>query len=262
MTMKRILMAAICAVAVAAVAAEGAKPARTGRPRGMSKPSGGIVEKAYSGKVIRVFDARRDADAGKFAETVRNIRWSAQLPVEAAKCELADGECPLAKAGELRATQGVGAAVLVLESDKLPIVLASPDARWAILNVRVLRRDRPEAEVYEKRVAKMLWNALAHALGAGASGAGGTALSPFSTLNELDSITYIDVGPLTHNAMIDLAATAGVRLIYFATYRTACQQGWAPKPDTEERQKIWDEVKSEKERGPANALQLKLPARQ
>ena len=61
---------------------------------------------------------------------------------------------------------------------------------------------------------------------------------------------------MQHNAMVDRLEKRDVKMIKVGTYRTACQQGWAPPPDTDERRTIWQEVNSEKERGPVNGLKI------
>ena len=47
---------------------------------------------------------------------------------------------------------------------------------------------------------------------------------------------------MAHNALIEVAATRGIGMISFASYRTACQQGWAPAPTNDAQRTIWQEV--------------------
>jgi len=39
-------------------------------------------------------------------------------------------------------------------------------------------------------------------------------------------------------------------------YLKACQEGWAPVPTNDYQKAVWERVRSEKERGPANGLRI------
>ena len=239
--MKKLLVASVVALTSAVVLAQ-AQAVRKVRPRGRAKQSGGIVEQAYSGKLLTVCNGLADLENGKLAGAIRKIRYGSMLPVELRSASLKTGACPLAAADELAGRPGVGAAVLIADDGRLPIVLASPDRSWAILNVHALRADGPDEGKLAGRIEKALWNAVARSIGAGGSSLVGTALSHYSSVEGLDAIRLAGVGPDAHNAMIDLAEAHGIRPIRFAGYRTACQQGWAPAPTNDAQRAIWDEV--------------------
>ena len=44
-----------------------------------------------------------------------------------------------------------------------------------------------------------------------------------------------------------------------ATYKKACEEGWAPAPTNEFQKAIFDQVKADKERGPTNPITIKPP---
>lgn len=67
-------------------------------------------------------------------------------------------------------------------------------------------------------------------------------LVPFTSLKELDRIPVLQPCPEPFNKMIDSAKAYGINTIAIATYRTACQQGWAPAPTNDVQKAIWDEV--------------------
>ena len=54
-------------------------------------------------------------------------------------------------------------------------------------------------------------------------------------------------------------ASAGVTPLRKTIYRKACQEGWAPAPTNEYQKAIWDKVRSEKERGPTNPIEIPMP---
>lgn len=223
--------------AFAAFAADGSTPRKV-RPRGMAKQSGGIVERAYKGKVLRIYNAQNAVPFDIVSKATMETRLSAQLPIEAVSHDSTDA-ATIAGAAKLANAENVGAAVVIIDAPGQPIILSSPDGRWAILNINGIGSDPKKIE---PRFGKLLWNAVAHALGAGSTGDKGCVLRGFNTIQDLDSIIAMNPSPMAHNAMIEVAATRGIGMISFASYRTACQQGWAPSPTNDVQRTIWKEV--------------------
>lgn len=224
------------------------------RPARLTKPSGGLVERAIPGKTVRVVDAQGTFPHEIVETAARGVRLRSLLPlvVETGRTSADEGMWRMASS----AAADAGVAVLVVDDTSLPLVVASPDARWAIANVAALRGMSEHAEV---RLEKLLWNAVARALGTGAAGDGGV-IAPFSGVTGLDALPDLP-GPASHNALMDAARVQGIGLIKLATYRTACEEGWAPAPTNDVQRAIWEHVRSEKERGPSNALRIVPKAR-
>lgn len=151
------LMIALCA-ATTLFALDNAKPHR-GRPRGMAKPSGGIVEKSYAGNILRVFNTQKAIPASAVLDLTQKIRWTSLIPVELGTGDASQEECPLKMANALVSQSKVGAGVLILEKEGLPMFLTSPDSRWAILNVSPLTADSPDSETLIRRFTKVYWSA-------------------------------------------------------------------------------------------------------
>ena len=236
--MKSKLLLITTMIAALTILAADATTPRKVRPRGMAKPSGGIVERAYKGKVLRVYNAQKTVASDLVATAAYETRLSAQLPIEVVGLDSADA-ATIAGATKLANAENVGAAVVITDAPSQAIILSSPDSRWAILNVSGIGSD---AKKVESRFRKLLWNTVAHALGAGSTGDKGCVLRGFNTIQELDSIAATNPSPMAHNAMIEVAATRGIGMITFATYRTACQQGWAPQPTNDVQTTIWNEI--------------------
>ncbi|MGN0847138.1 MAG: hypothetical protein ACI4RA_07120 [Kiritimatiellia bacterium] len=229
-----IAFVALCAMCAVAVEMQGRI-----RPRRASRPSGGIVEKARAGNAIHVVNAQSVVPGDVVERIAGEIRRASQLPVDVRAGTVGDGGDPISAAAVCTKAGGVGAAVLVVSDGKLPMIVSSPDGRWAILNVGPIASDAPRAE---GRFRTLLWNAVAWAIGAGRGGDRASVLAPFSGLAELDAVSARDSGPVDHNRMVDVAAGLGIKLVTFASYRTACAQGWAPLPTNEVQKAIWDEV--------------------
>ena len=241
------------AAACAACAAQGEARARTARRP--AAPSGGLVERAGAGLAVRVADAQRTLPHAMVEAAARGVRLRSLLRVEAsAPADAPSGAegCLRLAASEARA-DGAGAAVLVADCPSLPLVVASPDGRWAVANVSSLAGCPPD--VAAARLSRLLWNAAARAIGAGGSGHGGGVLAPFRSAGDLDALPDVP-GPMQHNALMDAASACGIGRVTVATYRAACAQGWAPEPTNAVQQAIWDEVRSGRERGPARALRI------
>ena len=48
----------------------------------------------------------------------------------------------------------------------------------------------------------------------------------------------------------------GVTSSVMTTYKSACEQGWAPAPTNDVQKAIWERAKSDKERGPTNPIRI------
>ena len=79
--MKRTILAMAAALVAAFAVADDAPKAKRGRPKGRN-PSGGIVEKAYAGNVIRAFNAQAVIPADKVATLTLQMRYETIVPFE------------------------------------------------------------------------------------------------------------------------------------------------------------------------------------
>lgn len=238
--MKTLILIALAVFGVAASASE-AQPRRT-RPSGKSTPSGGIVEKPYSGNVLRIASVQTKVPLAQIQPMVQQMRWTSLLPFEVCDGAKYAGVAPIVAADQLASEDGVGAAVLIVEDDSLPMTLVAPEKRWTILNIKPLLADAPAEERIEERFTKMLWCAVARTLGAGYSGYKPCVLVPFTSLSALDHNPVTKPCPEPFNKMIDTGAVYGIKTITIASYRDACRRGWAPVPTNDVQKAIWDEV--------------------
>ena len=243
--MKKLLVViTIAAVAAASLAADAVnqKPRRR-PPKGRGgRASGGIVEKAYTGKVFRILNAQTDYAGEPLMKLTKDIRHTALLPIECVQGEVPAGKCPFDVAEQLVATTNVGAGVIVVNDAKLPILTIAPDRRWGILNVTPAKADNPTPEKFAKRFNKLYWNVIARTLGAGTSSYPGCVLTPFSDMSQLDAIAATQPCPEPFNKMIDTGKKYGIGIISIASYRMACEKGWAAAPTNDVQKAIWDEV--------------------
>ena len=206
-----------------------------------SRPSGGLVEKAYSGNVFRVYNAQNSIPENDIVRMTREMRINTHLPIE---CTIAKikGEVTLSNIISLvKSSEGVGASAILVNSDKLPVIMFSPDQRWGILNITPLMVDNPSKEKFFKsRSRKMIIKAMSLLMGGGSSQFPGNIMNT-ATIRELDMLKEnIPVD------MIDYYQTylqkLGVTKMEKTTYLRACKEGWAPAPTNEVQKRVWDKV--------------------
>ena len=217
------------------------RPGRT-RPDAHSKPSGGLVEKPYSGNYFRIVNAQRTVSDEKIRSFVLKMRLETLLPFESQLGEPIGAEAARQAAESLVGEARVGAGFVVVDDPERNTHIDSAEGCWAVLNIAPLKTDSPEAKTLETRCAKMLWRAAARTLGVGYSAHDPSVLKPFSTLAELDANLEMKPSPDGSNAMLRNAAEYGMTPLTIASYRTACRNGWAPAPTNDVQRTIWDEI--------------------
>ena len=234
--MNRAVVVFVAAALAAAAWCEASGPARR-RPRG--RPSGGLVTKAYTGRRVLVAAGAAAVPAGLVEEALEGVRRTSRLPVFAAEAGGAapgwEGAVAAAK-GLVRG--GAAAAVVVADGGCPAALVAAPDEGWAVLDASALLAGADAARA-RGRMSKGLWRAVAHALGVGgaASCVTGAARAP----GGVDALPA-SPAPDTLNRMVDAAAARGAGLLSFASYRTACEEGWAPAPTNDVQREIWEKV--------------------
>lgn len=249
--MKNLMMILpVAAFALAAVAQEAAKPAETPRApltaeqkaelrrvrreRRLAE-SGGIVERDVQGKSALIVNAQSEVPMSCLDEAAASIRGLVLVKVETATGDPSKKHRP---------TDGHPVVVTVVNDPASDMtILVAPEQNWATLNVRLLLRDKPSPEVLASRMHKELWRATAMAMGAANSMTQPCLLRQINTLRELDHTKNMLPSPQPINNMIEVADKLGIVRIHRATYRRACQEGWAPAPTNDVQKAIWDQVR-------------------
>ena len=203
------------------------------------KRYGGILRKAgsASGKVL-FLNAQKKVPASALKTALDEIDYSVH-PL----WELKD--VPSVKLSnptdEIRAAGGrIG--VVLAESPDLPALLVAPEAGWAIVNVTPLAKDA-DGDKLAHRVRIELLRAFGLAAGASFMARDPQILRPdIVTPSGLDHVkegSYgIDAGQMIERNI----GYYGVVPWKVATYKQACQEGWAHSPTNEFQKKIWDKV--------------------
>ena len=229
--MKTLMLIVVsCACACACLAESPRKPLTEQERRALvaerarhAKPSGGMVERelAKESKVVALVNSQKVLDAAKVRGLVPKVRLESRIPL-------------------VMDAKDAPAAVELVECDRMPALAVFPEETRAVINVRKLASDGAAEDVVQSRLMKELVRASLMVVGSGET------LSPcyvshITSLAELDALNPEFLAPDTL-MRLGLMGKLGIHRIRAASYRTACQEGWAPAPDTEERKAIWDEI--------------------
>lgn len=196
--------------------------------------SGGLVERNILGKSTLIINAQTAIPIDCVNKAADSIRSLALVKVEVIQGDLTK---------RYRPTPEHPVVISVIDdpgSDTT--ILIAPEQNWATLNVNPLLRDRPAEDIAEARIHKQVWRATAMAMGAANSMTQPCLLRQINNLRELDRTRNMLPSPQPINNMIEVADKLGIVRVHRATYRRACQEGWAPQPTNDVQRKIWNQV--------------------
>ena len=140
---------------------------------------------------------------------------------------------------------GFDVAVFIMDDYSLPVLLAAPDDRWALVNVRKIKEgtkdDALGKRLFALRSRGEIMRAFALACGIGTSSYPGN-LYGVTCVEELDTTnvdaTIMDVVQRCGAWLSKIGVTPERQVMYLR----ACREGWAPAPTNEYQKAIWDKV--------------------
>ena len=233
------LLASIAIVTSATALAAAETNALAAGHAAMAAKAGGMLEKPNSSKGRIVFvNTQNEMPAANIRLAVKSLAdILAKYPVEIV-------EANPAKADELKERFKADIAVIVSAEADAPGLLAAPDEGWAVVNVRALTRnlktEAAKAKFYEARCRKEIMRGFVCAAGGVGSSFPGNIMN-VATVEDLDLceefVPFDKVGVVRQHLK-----ASGVIPSRFATYRTACREGWAPPPTNDVQRAIWDKV--------------------
>lgn len=148
--------------------------------------------------------------------------------------------------------------VYVIDDDSIPTLLAAPEDRWCAVNVRQLSQG-VEKTFFESRVKKELTRAFTLIAGGINSTYPGNCVGPVTKPSDLDKYPDDLLAVDVIARFIPYLSSFGIKPHYQAPYIRAIAEGWALPPTNDVQKAVWDRVKSEKERGPTNAIKIEPP---
>ena len=223
--------------------------------RVQAKKTGGIVRRPGSAKgEFVVVNAQRKVPEEAIAPVVgvldKSIHVQARV-VSAQAVAAGDAKSAIAGAG--------GALGVVLVEGGGPSLLVAPEDGWAVVDVSALAKDSPPPATLAARVRKEALRAFAFVGGGAYVARGEPLMRDVRTVRELDAVGIEQFGIEEIVHLRESVAHYGLVPWQQATYKKACEEGWAPAPANEFQKAIFEQVRADKERGPTNPIAIPPP---
>ena len=198
--------------------------------------SGGIIEKPGAGKGTFLFiDSTRTLTDGMFVRDIKILERTLRVTPKLVKGEPVTAETAGIALKELNAN----AAVFIVDNATYPRLVTASEEGWAIVNVGRLKMGAPSKESLEKRITIEVIRGLAQIFGCGNSG---MSMSPVVSLKDIDDIRHPGFPPNAIKSCHAQMKKLGFEPKVIASYRVACQQGWAPPPTNDVQKAIWNKI--------------------
>lgn len=87
--------------------------------------------------------------------------------------------------------------------------------------------------------------------------------SPLGTVDSPEALDRVITDNMTFDAttmVIRTLTNRGMTQRRKTSYKKACREGWAPAPTNDFQRAVWQAVQAEREKGPAQGLQIAPPA--
>ena len=133
-------------------------------------------------------------------------------------------------------------AVFLAETDCPTTLTIAPEQGFAVVNVKALKKDSPDADTLTRRVRREMGRAMALTVGSGYAIMGGGMLSPAFSLEELDLLPSNALTVETSSAVQRLATERfGFKPLRRTFYVYALKEGWAPPPKGAYQKALWEQ---------------------
>lgn len=226
--MKTLIALASLTFALSSVAADAAKPQRT---VAQPKPQGDVIERIPRTRYVVIRNKQSVFSAGELAAAAETVKLNTYLPIK-----IVGGD-------EAVPDTGVDLTLLDAPVVKGTTLTVSPEQAVGTLAVGWLVADNPAAEKRERRLFIELTRSILAALGVGFSMYQPDIMTYVTSVADLDRMTMDHPNPETVNNISYATKKRAIKQVRFATYRRACEEGWAPSPTNDEQRAIWDDVR-------------------
>lgn len=236
--MKKWLILTMAAAMAGAVWAEdAAKPTDAEREQRYLQRTGGRVLKPGSRTgYLAVVNGQDKVTTAELTPTIEKIKDLLRLNIEVVDGEAATMSTAKARREELKAD----VAVFIVDDPELPMSLIAYEERWGMVNVAKLEDAKGNKVRRFGRTKNEMVRVLAMTCGACESQFPSSVLNVGTRPQDLD-MASADLPFDVMNRMVASLKKSGVTPAVYVTYRRACNEGWAPKPENEFQQAIWDE---------------------
>lgn len=220
-----------------------------------AKKTGGVIRKEGSAKgVFVVLNAQRTVNETELARLPDILgHW---MHVQSKVVKLDNKSIAPSRVKKLIQQEG-GILGVALVDDDGPSLLVAPEDGWSVVNVAALSKDGAAASTVAARVRKEALRAFAFVAGGAYMARGEPLMRDITRPQDLDTVAIEQFGVETVTRVRESAPLYGLTPWRQATYKVACEEGWAPAPTNDYQKAIWEQSKAEKERGPSNPIQIK-----
>ena len=255
-----VILAAVLSASIALVqAADKSNPAANTQSQSAEKKPALTPEERFQRRQRMIMKRtggyidRRMPGSGKFvfvnAQTVVPLAaYEAQVPIisDVFAVEITNRvhstDVNFANAEAVLKELGGNAGLFVVNQPDAPTLYIAPEKGWAFVNVAALSADKPSDEVLARRVRREVWRGFAMAAGSTDTEWDHCLLGPITSLKSLDNIESEAVSPEPTTKIAKHLTKLGILPFKRITYKQACMEGWAPAPQNEFQQAIWDKV--------------------
>lgn len=210
--------------------------------------SGGIVEKpGAGGGTFLIVDSTGRLNDGMFSRDFGMLDRTLKVSPKIVAGRAVTAET----ATQVRIDMKANAAVFVVTNSALPRLITSSEDGWAIVNMSKLDVNNPAKEVLDKRITVEVIRGLGQIFG---SGNNGLSMNAITSLEDIDGLQHTGFPASALKICQTQMRKLGFEPKVTASYRVACQQGWAPEPKTEAQRIIWNQYHTI----PANPMKIEF----
>lgn len=212
---------------------------KTAIRRVQERKTGGQIRKAGSARgAFAIVNAQQTVPLAEIMSVCSTIdRW---IRIQVLTAEV-NGRIGAKEAKKAIARSGGTVGVCLVDSEDLPVLLVAPEDGWAVVNVAKLITKDISKSVLASRVRKEVLRSVSFVLG-GIYARADPLMRDIKHPSDLDRSDVESYGIETITTLREAAKFYGVTPWHQTTYRTACEEGWAPAPTNEIQRAIWDKV--------------------
>lgn len=135
------------------------------------------------------------------------------------------------------------ASLFVIDDEKMPSILHAPEQKWCVVNVAPLAKGAGEKKTFfAARVQKELTRGFSLLAGAQDSNYPESLMGCVTSADALDRFADCRLPVDVLGRFTPYIARYGITPYVLATYKKACEEGWAPAPTNDVQKAIWDKV--------------------
>lgn len=201
--------------------------------------TGGMVREPGSAKgAFVVLNAQKRVASDALGDMLKYLDGTLHVSSKVVSVEAVS----VTRMGELVISAGGTVGVGLVDDPALPTVLTAPESRWSVVNVAKIAENCADDATLASRVRKEIMRSLAFMTGCAYMTMGDPLMRDVMKPSDLDGLRSECFGIEIMNRFSESAALYGLKPWHVATYRKACEEGWAPAPTNDAQKAIWNKI--------------------